>query len=110
MNRNINKAIDIFNSEDPVSAILENRDFFPFTPAPIANENDFYAADVPLNFTRAAVEFGLKLQVNGNITDRQHIINGVLGDKAFRGAIADWREKCDQWVEGLKKDTGNETA
>ena len=56
------------------------------------------------------MEFGLKLQVNGNITDRQHIINGVLGDKAFRGAIADWREKCDQWVEGLKKDTGNETA
>ena len=30
MNPNINKAIDIFNSEDPVSAILENRDFFPF--------------------------------------------------------------------------------
>ena len=30
MNPSINKAIDIFNSEDPVSAILENRDFFPF--------------------------------------------------------------------------------
>lgn len=79
-------------------------------PAPIANENDFYEADVPLNFTRAAVEFGLKLQVNGNITDRQHIINGVLGDKAFRGTIADWHEKCDQRAEKMKKDTDNETA
>ena len=64
-------------------------------PAPIANENDFYEADVPLNFTREAVEFGLKLQVNGNITDRQHIINGVLGDKAFRGTIADWRKSAN---------------
>ena len=72
-------------------------------PAPIANENDFYEADVPLNFTRAAVEFGLKLQVNGNITDRQHIINGVLGDKAFSGTIADWRKKCDRLVEEMKK-------
>ena len=64
-------------------------------PAPIANDNDFYEADVPLNCTREAVEFGLKLQVNGNITDRQHIINGVLGDKAFRGTIADWRKSAN---------------
>ena len=49
------------------------------------------------------MEFGLKLQVNGNITDRQHIINGVLGDKAFRGTIADWRKKCDRLVEEMKK-------
>ena len=39
-----------------------------------------------------------------------NIINGVLGDKAFRGTIADWRKKCEQWVEDLKKDTDNETA
>ena len=79
-------------------------------PAPIANENDFYEANVPLNFVRAAVEFGLKLQVNGNITDRQHIINGVLGDKTFSRSISYWREKCDQWVDDLKKDTDTETA
>lgn len=73
-------------------------------PAPIANENDFYEANVPLNFTRAAVEFGLKLQVNGNLTSRQAIINGVLGDRTFSKSISDWRNKCDQWVEELKKE------
>lgn len=79
-------------------------------PAPIANENDFYEADVPLNFTREAVEFGLKLQVNGNITNRQYIINGVLGDSAFRKKISDWHDKCDQWAQDLKVDNETETA
>jgi hypothetical protein len=79
-------------------------------PAPIANENDFYEANVPLNFTRAAVEFGLKLQVNGNLTSRQAIINGVLGDQTFNKNISEWRNRCERWVEDLKKDTANEIA
>ena len=72
-----------------------------YAPAPIATADDFYAANVPLKFTREATEFGLKLQINGRITDRQSIINGVLGDKAFRERIEAWRNINDQ-VAGEK--------
>jgi hypothetical protein len=61
-----------------------------YQPAPIAVEEDFYINGVPAVFLREAVEFGLKLQINGRITDRQSIINGVLGDKAFRKRIDEW--------------------
>lgn len=73
-----------------------------YQPAPIAVEEDFYINEVPVAFLREAVEFGLKLQINGRLTDRQSIIHGVLGDKAFRERINEWLNLGDKIDEERK--------
>jgi len=74
-----------------------------YQPAPIAVEEDFSINDVPAAFLREAVEFGLKLQINGRITDRKSIIKGVLGDTAFKDRIRKWHKDGDEWLIKVKE-------
>ena len=55
---------------------------------PIVNAADFLRAGVPtIGLAHQAVEAGLKIQINGNLKVRDHIINSVLHDRAFKQKI-----------------------
>lgn len=58
-------------------------------PLPIVSAEDFsYECGVKYPLAYRCAEFGLKLQLNGNLTNPQHIKNGVLNDHEIKKLIA----------------------